>query len=67
MGVFLETQCPGCGGGGGSTGFQVTARDHNDLFMTGMIERGQKSKPKKIHRASNKNPKNPMPKEKAGR
>ena len=63
MGVFLETECPG----GGDSGFQVTARDHNDLFMTGMIERGQKSKPKKIHRASYKNPKNPMPKEKAGR
>ena len=42
MGVFLETQCPGGGGGGGGggdPGFQVTARDHNDLFMTGMIER----------------------------
>ena len=58
---------PRGGGGGGDAGFQVTARDHNDLFMTGMIERGQKSKPKKNHRASNKNPKNPMPKEKAGR
>jgi len=55
----------------------VTARDHNDLLMTGMIERGKKSKPKKIRRASNKTPKtpwtknvppkNPMPKEKAGR
>ena len=35
------------GGGGGYSGFQVT----------GMIEWGQKSKPPKIHRASNKMPK----------
>ena len=37
-------------GGGGYSGFQVT----------GMIKWGQKSKPKKIPRASNKTPKIPL-------
>ena len=37
------------GGGGGYTGFQVT----------GIIERGQKSKSKKLPRAANKAPENP--------
>ena len=39
-------------GGGRYTGFQVT----------GIIERGQKSKPKKLPRASNKAPENPWTK-----
>ena len=50
MGVFLETQCPG-GGGGGYSGFQLTARDHNDLFMTGMI--GDKNQNPKIKTQKN--------------
>jgi len=51
VGVFVVLGGGVVGGGGGYAGFQVT----------GIIEWGQKPKPKKILRPSNKIQKNPMP------
>ena len=40
-------------------GFGVTQGGYPGFHVTGMIERGQKSKPQKIPRASNKTKNNP--------